>query len=129
RKDDAKAGPFMPGTAGFVGEVAILLGSHRGGVPLWAVAVVGTTVIFGAWYLLRMLQAVVYGRGGGDDLRGFPTGLEAVAVVPLLALSILIGCWATPLTTAAERSLQGLVPVAAQDAPAAADIGVQERQP
>lgn len=86
----------LPGTSGFVGEFLALLGlfeTHP------AVAVVATTgVIFAAYYMLPMVQKILFNELDKPENRSFPdlSRREAAVLAPLLALMIWIGVHPAP---------------------------------
>jgi NADH-quinone oxidoreductase subunit M len=83
----------LPGTNGFVGEFLILLGAFQ--AHPWAGAAATTGVILGATYLLTMYKHVVFGPLRNPKNANVPdlTGREVVALVPILALTLLIGMY------------------------------------
>lgn len=96
----ALAAVALPGTAGFVGEVLLLYGSFSGlmavcglGLALVVTALAGLSLVFGAGYILRAVQRLLYGaeeaaaRSGVRDL----SAGEATAVGSLLAASLVLG--------------------------------------
>ena len=105
----------VPGLNGFVGEFPILLGTFAR-KPLWGVlAAVG--MVLGAYYLLHMLQRVIFGplrEPGGHNLHGHdhaahdagidtpeavrPIGAHEIAgLAPLLVLIVVIGLYPAPI--------------------------------
>ncbi|WP_435018961.1 complex I subunit 4 family protein [Tundrisphaera sp. TA3] len=96
----------LPGLNGFIGEFPILLGMYRTS-PMFAVwATLG--MVLGAYYLLTMLQKVVFGPlkepkahhhdASGHDHHGVPPmGWHEIAgLTPLLVLIVLIGVYPRP---------------------------------
>jgi NADH-quinone oxidoreductase subunit M len=83
----------LPGTNGFVGEFLILLGTFHA-YP-WAAAAGTIGVILGAAYLLTMYKHVVFGPLRNPKNEHLPdlTGREVAALVPILALTLLIGIY------------------------------------
>ncbi len=91
----------LPMLSGFVGEFLILSGAMQAAFShhiLWTV--VGTTgVIFGAAYMLWMIQRVFYGRVGlrPEEVQGWDlTAREHLELWPLAALFLIMGV-ASPL--------------------------------
>ncbi len=115
----------LPGLNGFVGEFPILLGMYRSSPRYAVVASIG--MILGAYYLLVMVQRVVFGplkepvvhHGDHDahnthDAAGHggvrPLGWHEIAgLTPLLALIVLIGVYPKPFL---DRIKPPLVPIA-----------------
>jgi NADH-quinone oxidoreductase subunit M len=91
----------LPMLNGFVGEFLILSGSMQSIIThhiLWTV-LASTGVIFGASYLLLMIQRVFYGKLGvrPDEVPGWDlTAREHLELWPLAALFLLMGV-ASPL--------------------------------
>jgi NADH-quinone oxidoreductase subunit M len=92
----------LPMLSGFVGEFLILSGSMQSAIAhhiAWTV--VGTTgVIFGAAYMLWMIQRVFYGNLGlrSEEVAGWDlTPREHIELWPLMALFLLMGI-ASPLS-------------------------------
>mgnify|MGYP001252659277 CR=1 FL=1 len=54
----------LPGLSGFVGEFLVALGTWD--YNPWAAAITFSVVIFAAWYMLWMVQRVVFGRASGQ---------------------------------------------------------------
>ncbi len=83
----------LPGLNGFVGEVLSLIGMFRQH-PVYAV--LGTSgVVLGAWYLLTMLQYLLFGplrepAHGGEAMVDI-NARELCAIVPICALCLWIG--------------------------------------
>ena len=57
----AMANCGLPGTAGFVGEWMVILGTVK--VNFWIAALAATTLIWGAGYTLWMVKRVYFGAG------------------------------------------------------------------
>jgi NADH-quinone oxidoreductase subunit M len=86
----------LPGLVSFVGEFLVLLGSFERYMWVGAVATLG--IVITAAYALRLYQRTMTGPGkpelaGITDLKG----REITALVPIMALSILLGLWPAPL--------------------------------
>ena len=106
----ALAGLGMPLLNSFVGEFLILLGAFQVS-PVWAV-VASLGVILACWYMLRMYQGLTQGPlrapGGPDESSVIAQAVgrfgridlgpvELVALVPLVALMVLIGVYPGPI--------------------------------
>lgn len=93
----------VPGLNGFVGEFPILAGMFERS-PWYAVSA-SLGMILGAYYLLWMLERVVFGPlrephgdGAGHATAVRPIGWHEIAgLTPLLALIVLIGVYPAPL--------------------------------
>ena len=91
----AMAGAGLPGLAGFVGELSALLGAWTTEGTRIAGWVAGTGVILSAAYLLWTVQRLLYGPVRHPEQRSFRdlSASEMVPLVPLAALSLLLGVW------------------------------------
>jgi NADH-quinone oxidoreductase subunit M len=84
----------LPGLAGFVGELLVLVGALQHQVLLGYVA--AFTIVFAAVYLLFMLQNIIFGDLS-DFLRGLGKRLtdvdrvEALTLAPLVVLTVGLG--------------------------------------
>ena len=81
----------LPGLAGFVGEIVILIGVYQAGA-VWATIVALVAIVLAAAYLLRLFQDVMNGPEVEDvPVRHDLTWLEGLAVAPLLAALVVLG--------------------------------------
>ncbi|MGH2783889.1 MAG: NADH-quinone oxidoreductase subunit M [Actinomycetota bacterium] len=96
----------LPGLNGFVGEFLVILGAFARN-RVWAV-IAATGVIFAAVYLLWAYQRVFHGPVSIEDNRRIPdvSLREAVALVPLVAMIVLMGVWPKPFLERMEPSLE-----------------------
>jgi len=110
----------LPGLNGFVGEFPILVGTYA--TSPWSAVLASIGMILGAYYLLWMLQRVVFGplhephghghgngepshhaaagHGGADAHAGAvrPVGWHEIAgLTPLMVLIVLIGVYPAPI--------------------------------
>jgi len=95
----------LPGLNGFIGEALTLMGSfHTHPVA----TVVGTSgVIFGAVYMLWMVQRVLFGpltNQANKELKDL-TGREMLYLAPLLILIVLMGVYPKPILSRLEPSV------------------------
>ena len=104
----ALASAGLPGTANFAGEFLLLLGTWQSFGPL-VTALAGLSVILSAVYLLRVVQRWLYGSRPAhlDRLEDLGPG-EALAVVPLLIVTILFGFYPAPITSQAGPVMESL---------------------
>ena len=98
----------LPGTNGFIGEFLLLMGVYDYGI--WAAAIAGLTIIFGAVYMLRMYQNVMLGKTNEltitfTDIKG----TEKLVLYIICALIIILGVYPKPLLHLTEASVQHLL--------------------
>lgn len=98
----------LPGTNGFIGEFLLLMGVYQYGI--WAAAIAGLTIIFGAVYMLRMYQNVMLGKTNElthtfKDIEG----TEKFVLYIICALIIVLGVYPKPLLHLTEASVQHLL--------------------
>lgn len=108
----ALLGAGLPGLAGFVGELGVLLGAWSAESTRMAGLVSATGVVLSAAYLLWTVQRVLYGPLRHPEQSGFPdlTRTELASLLPLVALSLLLGVWPSILQDVvgpASASLSG----------------------
>ena len=96
----------LPGTSGFVGEFLALLGTFETHMVVAAIAATG--VIFAAYYMLPMVQRILFNELDKPENRKFPdlTRREMTIMVPLVALMIWIGVHPTPFLERMEPSIE-----------------------
>lgn len=89
----------LPGLSGFVGEFLSLMGGWSSAAfPDWFVLVSAVGVLFGAAYMLWMLQRVVFGEPSAAIADQPDASLrEILAVVPLVVLIVVVGLYWTAL--------------------------------
>jgi NADH-quinone oxidoreductase subunit M len=81
----------LPGLAGFVGEIVILIGIYQAGL-VWPVIVALVAIVLASAYMLRLYQDVMNGPEVEDvPVRGDMTWLEGLSVAPLLAALVYLG--------------------------------------
>ncbi|NMN38251.1 NuoM family protein [Pedobacter sp. SG918] len=98
----------LPGTNGFIGEFLLLMGVYNYGI--WATAIAGLTIIFGAVYMLRMYQNVMLGETNSltitfTDIKG----TEKLVLYTICALIIVLGVYPKPVLHLTEASVQHLL--------------------
>lgn len=117
----------LPGTLSFVGEFLLLAGTFQGleaiygaGAATVLTLLAGASVVIGVVYTLRMVQRVAFGEAPSDDdaVVSELSPREAVAVVPVLILSVVLGMAAAPITTTAGSQAGTLIEPAASAATA-----------
>jgi NADH-quinone oxidoreductase subunit M len=101
----AMANCGLPGTAGFVGEWMVILGTVK--VNFWIAALAATTLVFGAAYTLWMVKRVYFGDVANDDVRTLAdiNAREMLALGLLAAATLYMGLHPKPFTDAMNVSV------------------------
>lgn len=102
----------LPGLNGFIGEFMILLGAWKSTAFSFWLVVLGTTgVILAAVYLLWMVYKTFFGEVTNEENRTMKdlNGREIGLLVPLAALMVLIGFWATPFLRVSEDAVRAVL--------------------
>ncbi len=88
----------LPGTAGFVGEILVLIGAFK--VNFWLALLGGSGMILGAIYALSLYRRVIFGRITRDDLKSILdlSPREVAIFLPLLALTLWMGVYPSSFT-------------------------------
>ena len=110
----AMANCGLPGTAGFVGEWMVILGTVK--VNFWLAAVASTTLVFGAAYTLWMVKRVYFGAVANDHVRTLvDINKREFFMLGLLAVAVLwMGLYPKPFTDAMHVSVTELLKHVAQ---------------
>ena len=105
----AMANVGLPGTAGFVGEWMVILGSVK--FNFWIAALAASTMIWGAGYTLWMVKRVYFGPIANEHVRTL-ADLDAreFAMLGLLAVVVLaMGLYPKPFTDVMHVSVTELL--------------------
>jgi NADH-quinone oxidoreductase subunit M len=105
----AMANVGLPGTAGFVGEWMVILGTVK--VNFWIAMVAASTMIWGAGYTLWMVKRVYFGAVANDHVRDLvDIGRREFAMLAVLAAAVLaMGLYPKPFTDVMHESVNGLL--------------------
>ena len=98
----------LPLTNGFIGEFLLLNAVYQ--YQIWAAAIAGLTIIFGAVYMLRMYKNVMQGEvnqltASFKDIKG----TEILVLSIICALVIVIGVYPKPILHISEAAVNGLI--------------------
>jgi NADH-quinone oxidoreductase subunit M len=117
----------LPGLNGFVGEFLILVGAFRWSPPMAAFAATG--VILSATYMLWMFQRVNYGPVTNEKNAALPDlePREWIVLVPIVALTILMGVLPNLFLRPMESSVQRMVGQVQQSAPVRIQAGNKDQ--
>jgi NADH-quinone oxidoreductase subunit M len=89
----------LPGTAGFIGEILVIVGALK--VNFWVATLMATTLILSAIYTLVMYRRVVFGALTRPELKGLTDlgGREIAMLVPLVVLTLWMGIYPSSFST------------------------------
>ncbi len=99
----------LPGTAGFPGELLVIVGAFK--VNPWVALGAATGMILGAAYMLYLYRRVVFGRITRDDLRALLdlSPREIAVFAPLILLTLWMGVYPSSFLGFFEASVANLV--------------------
>jgi len=105
----AMANCGLPGTAGFVGEWMVILGTVQ--FNFWIGLLAATTLIFGAAYTLWMVKRVYFGDVANDNVRGLSdlNPREFFMLSLLAAVVLWMGVYPKPVTDVMHVSVTELL--------------------
>lgn len=95
----------LPTTFNFIGEFNLLYSLFK--VNIWYAVIAGTTIILGAFYMLRMFQKVML----GSETKTFQkiTTQESIVLVIVVGLTIFFGLFPQPIIDLITPSLQSIL--------------------
>jgi len=96
----------LPSTFNFIGEFTVLYSLSQVGI-IWAI-LGGTTIILGAYYMLRMFQHVMLGETNAKLFKDVTTN-EAVVLVSIIAFLLFFGIYPKPITDLITPSLKEIL--------------------
>src|ERR1700710_2931340 len=99
----------LPGTAGFVGEFLVIVGSLQ--VNFWLALLGGMGMILGAAYMLYLYRRVVFGRITRGDLRTILdlSPREWAVFTPLIILTLWMGILPSSFTSFFDATVGAMV--------------------
>ncbi len=105
----AMANCGLPGTAGFIGEWMVILGSV--GFNFWIGLLAATALIFGAAYTLWMVKRVYFGDVANEHVRELQDlNAREFAMLGILAICVLaMGLYPKPFTDVMHASVTELI--------------------
>ncbi|MBI5271264.1 MAG: NADH-quinone oxidoreductase subunit M [Burkholderiales bacterium] len=105
----AMANCGLPGTAGFIGEWMVILGTVQ--VNFWLGALAATALIFGAAYTLWMYKRVYFGEVANDDVKALQDiNAREFTMLAILAVAVLaMGLYPKPFTDVMHVSVTELL--------------------
>ncbi|SEA13957.1 NADH dehydrogenase subunit M [Flavobacterium gillisiae] len=96
----------LPTTFNFVGEFTVLYSLSQ--INLWFAFLGGTTIILGAYYMLKMYQQVMLGETNTKVFMDV-TFKEGFALVLILAVLFFFGMYPKPITDLITPSLENII--------------------
>lgn len=96
----------LPGTFNFIGEFTVLysLGQRN----IWYSILGGTTIILGAYYMLKMFQNTMLGETNTKVFKDVTTN-EAITLVAIIAFLLFFGLYPKPLVDLVTPSLKEIL--------------------
>jgi NADH-quinone oxidoreductase subunit M len=98
----------LPGTYNFVGEFTVLYSLSQ--INIWFAVLGGTTIILGAYYMLRMFQNVMLGE---TNTRIFAdvTLNETIVFVTIIGFLLFFGLYPKPINELVNPAIQNILAV------------------
>ncbi len=96
----------LPGTFNFVGEFTLLYSLSQ--VNLWFVVLGGTTIILGAYYMLKMFQNTMLGETNAKAFADV-TSNETITFVVIIAFLLFFGLYPKPIVDLVTPSLNHIL--------------------
>jgi NADH-quinone oxidoreductase subunit M len=105
----AMANCGLPGTAGFIGEWMVILGTVK--VNFWLGVLAATALIFGAAYTLWMYKRVYFGDVANAHVKSLEDlNAREFLVMAMLAVAVMVmGLYPKPFTDVMHTSVDGLL--------------------
>ena len=98
----------LPGTFNFVGEFTVLYSLSQ--INVWFAVLGGTTIILGAYYMLKMFQNVMLGETNPKTFADISVN-EGISLVAIIAVLIFFGFYPKPITDLITPSLETILNV------------------
>ncbi len=99
----------LPGTAGFAGEILVLIGSFK--VNIWLAFLGGTGMILGACYALYLYRRIIFGSLTHADLKMILdlSPREILIFAPLVVLTLWMGVYPSSFTDFFDATVGAMV--------------------
>lgn len=98
----------LPSTFNFVGEFTVLYSLSQ--VNIWFAILGGTTIILGAYYMLRMFQHVMLGETNSKTFADVTLN-EGISFAIIIAVLLFFGFYPKPITDLITPSLENILQV------------------
>jgi NADH-quinone oxidoreductase subunit M len=96
----------LPGTFNFVGEFTVLYSLAQ--TNIWFVILGGTTIILGAYYMLKMFQNVMLGETNAKIFADVTVN-EGIVLVIIIAFLLFFGLYPKPIVDLVTPSLKEIL--------------------
>lgn len=96
----------LPGTFNFVGEFTVLYSLSQ--TNIWFAVLGGTTIILGAYYMLKMFQNVMLGETNSKIFTDLTT-TEVITFVAIIAFLFFFGLYPKPIVDLVSPSLKEIL--------------------
>ncbi len=96
----------LPGTFNFVGEFTVLYSLSQ--INIWFVLLGGTTIILGAYYMLKMFQNTMLGETNSKVFADVTTN-ETILLVVIISFLLFFGLYPKPLVDLVTPSLNEIL--------------------
>lgn len=93
----------LPGTFNFVGEFTVLYSLSQ--INIWFAVLGGTTIILGAYYMLKMFQNVMLGEANAKTFADVTLN-EGISLIAIIAVLLFFGFYPKPITDLISPSLE-----------------------
>jgi len=93
----------LPGTYNFVGEFTVLYSLSQ--VNIWFAVIGGTTIILGAYYMLKMYQNVMLGDTNSKLFADVTTN-EAITLILIIGFLLFFGLYPKPFTDLVSPAIE-----------------------
>jgi NADH-quinone oxidoreductase subunit M len=99
----------LPGTSGFVGEFLALIGTFQ--THPWIALLAATGVIFAAYYMLPMVQRMLFNEPDKPENRNLPdlSRRELTVLLPLVVVMLWMGVYPKPFLERTEQTVVELL--------------------
>jgi NADH-quinone oxidoreductase subunit M len=98
----------LPGTYNFVGEFTVLYSLSQ--VNIWFAVIGGTTIILGAYYMLKMFQNVMLGETNTKVFADVRIN-EAIVFVAIIAFLLFFGLYPKPINDLVNPAIKEILAV------------------
>lgn len=96
----------LPGTYNFVGEFTVLYSLSQ--VNLWFAVLGGTTIILGAYYMLKMFQNTMLGETNAKVFADV-TATEAITLIAIIGFLLFFGLYPKPIVDLVTPSINEIL--------------------